>query len=416
MALLGGVIGAILGGLAEAAGKSAASSGRSSSSGSSGSSYSGGGSSSGASRSSNEPWYGRDPSGNPYKVDPATGRFVYMTDENKKWFPDDYGGSAGWTYGGGQAPTTQVDWNRILEGLLNQPDPRIDEYQRQLEELRRQQIYQPPTLSWQEAQGRAQSQLAPLYEQQLEQTLKAVDEDTIRRGFFGQLPAGVLRGSRAAQVEGAKNQAIANLANQMVGQSEQSALQQQGLAQQRWAAEAQMLQNALNAYQSSKQNKMANIMQLMALLQSQKDSDWEKKYKEEQFDWEKQYKQGQFDWEKDITERKFDWEKQITAQQQAAAAQRAAAAAAKAAKPSDAEIRTQNMATAAQKYIAMLDAGRKPEEIEKLILKDAYNNYMGGINTQELIDLIYLVATGAKKPNTDLDSITEEYIKELSRR
>ena len=347
-----------------------------------------------------------------------------MTEENKKWFPDDYGGTAGWTYGGGQAsvPSYEEMWQQ-----LNQPDPRIDEYQRQLEELRRQQMYQPPTLSWQEAQSRAQSQLVPLYEQQLEQTLKAVDEDTIRRGFFGQLPAGALRGARAAQVEAAKNQAIANLANQMVGQSEQSALQQQALAQQRWAAEAQMLQNALNAYQSSKQNKIANIMQLLALLQSQKDSDWEKKYKEEQFDWEKQYKQGQFDWEKDITERKFDWEKditerkfdwekQITAQQQAAAAQRAAAAAAKAAKLSDAEIRTQNMATAAQKYIAMLDAGRKPEEIEKLILRDAYNNYMGGINTQELIDLIYLVATGAKKPNTNLDSITLEDIMELSRR
>lgn len=94
----------------------------------------------------------------------------------------------------------------------------------------------PPVLSWEEAQARAQSRLNPLYEEQLEKTLEAVDRDTMKRGFFGQLPAAALRRSTAADIERAKMAAIAELANQLVGQSEASARAAEKMALEKWKA------------------------------------------------------------------------------------------------------------------------------------------------------------------------------------
>src|SRR5690606_33291142 len=72
----------------------------------------------------------------------------------------------------------------------------------------------------------------PLFDEQLQETLRRVDIENIRRGFFGQAPGAALSGARAADVERARAASIANLAEQMVGQSQQAALQAAALAQQ----------------------------------------------------------------------------------------------------------------------------------------------------------------------------------------
>lgn len=90
----------------------------------------------------------------------------------------------------------------------------------------------PPTLSYDEALRRAQDVLNPLYSQQIERALENVDRSSLARGFFGQAPAAALRRSTAAQLEADRASQVAALANQMVGQSEQNALQQQQLAAQ----------------------------------------------------------------------------------------------------------------------------------------------------------------------------------------
>lgn len=100
----------------------------------------------------------------------------------------------------------------------------------------------PPTLSWEEAMKRATETLTPIYDEQLQKTLEDVDKELIRRGFFGQLPGAVLSGERATDVERAKAAAIAALAGQMQGQSEQNALAQQQLAAQ-WALNNMQLMN-----------------------------------------------------------------------------------------------------------------------------------------------------------------------------
>lgn len=90
----------------------------------------------------------------------------------------------------------------------------------------------PPKLGWDEASRQAGEVLNPLYDKQLETTLSNVDKQSIGRGFYGQMPADALRGSRAADVETARAGQIAALANQMRGQSQQEAFQSQQLATQ----------------------------------------------------------------------------------------------------------------------------------------------------------------------------------------
>lgn len=102
-----------------------------------------------------------------------------------------------------------------------------------------------PTLSYDEAQKRAQDQLNPLYGETLQNALKAVDQSNIRRGFFGQLPGAALSRSTAADIGAKKAQAIGQLSNQLVGQSESNAQSRQALAQQAWGTQTNALLQAL---------------------------------------------------------------------------------------------------------------------------------------------------------------------------
>ncbi len=90
----------------------------------------------------------------------------------------------------------------------------------------------PPTLTLDEATDQAKGVLNPLYDQQLQDTLRQVDQHNLQRGFYGQLPGAALSRSTASEVERSRAGQIASLAQQMQGQSQQQALQQQQLAMQ----------------------------------------------------------------------------------------------------------------------------------------------------------------------------------------
>ncbi len=104
----------------------------------------------------------------------------------------------------------------------------------------------PPTLSYDEALEQAQGVLNPLYDEQLEKNLQAVDRGNLSRGFYGQMPGDALKLSRALDVERARAGQIASLAQQMQGQSQQQALQQQQLAAQYALGRGQQNQNWAN--------------------------------------------------------------------------------------------------------------------------------------------------------------------------
>ena len=100
------------------------------------------------------------------------------------------------------------------------------------------------------------------------QSLQNVDKDTINRGFFGQLPAAVLRRSTAAQVQAAENSAVGQLANQLVNQSEENAARQQQMALQQWQAENSLRQQAYDNAANEQKNNIANLLSIYASQQN----------------------------------------------------------------------------------------------------------------------------------------------------
>lgn len=173
-----------------------------------------------------------------------------------------------------------------------------------------------PTLSYEEALARAQDIYNPMYERATEEALEAVDKDSMRRGFFGQLPAAALRRTTAADLESKKNQQIAQLANQLQGQSEQNAMSQQRLAMQRAGTELEALLGALQNARSTYSNNQDDIVNLVTLLyeidQAEKDRQKENERYEREWNWkEKEYQDNRADkeWEKDWQERL--WKKDL---------------------------------------------------------------------------------------------------------
>jgi hypothetical protein len=80
-------------------------------------------------------------------------------------------------------------------------------------------------LSYDQAMSQADQALSSLYDKNVTNTLNALDKSSASRGFYGQAAADALKGSRAAEIQGQKSSAIANLASQLQGQSASNAAQ-----------------------------------------------------------------------------------------------------------------------------------------------------------------------------------------------
>lgn len=90
----------------------------------------------------------------------------------------------------------------------------------------------PPTLTMEEARRQAEAILNPLFNEQLQETLRQVQLANIRRGFFGQAPGAELSQRSAADIESRRAQNIAQLASQLQGMTWDQAAQHAQLAMQ----------------------------------------------------------------------------------------------------------------------------------------------------------------------------------------
>lgn len=118
------------------------------------------------------------------------------------------------------------------------------------------QFEQIPMLSQYDALQQAQSIVNPLFDQQLDNTMKNMDYQNMQRGFYGQLPGDVLKNARALDVERSRASQTSNLAQQLFQQSQANSLAQQQMQMNAWLNQQQLGQNwDLNQQQMANQQK-----------------------------------------------------------------------------------------------------------------------------------------------------------------
>lgn len=160
----------------------------------------------------------------------------------------------------------QSQWQQQLAQLQQQQQQQGANYQRQIDELMRklnEKPPEPPKLSQAEAKSRAEQQLNPLYDEMVPKAINAIDQDSIRRGFFGQMPAAERRASTTTDLNTRKAQAVGQLTNDIVNQEENNARSKLALAQQQRQAD---LGNMLNALQMSHQANQGNYNDMLAAI------------------------------------------------------------------------------------------------------------------------------------------------------
>ena len=113
---------------------------------------------------------------------------------------------------------------------------------------------------------------------------------------------------------------------------------------------------------------------------------------------------GQPTWDRQLQEKTeareaelFPSQKALT-QAQTAYYQRQAAGESKA---SDTDIKRANLSDAQKDIYSQLKSGISPQDIEAVIMENAYDYTMQGLDPQDLIDYAWYAATGAKKPKAE---------------
>lgn len=120
-------------------------------------------------------------------------------------------------------------------------------------------VSQDEAMGYDEALRISGQQIDPIYNDAMDQRMQEIDQDMLRRGFFGQAPMQSKVVMETAKMENKRAAEKAALANTLVGQSKQEAYQKAQLSSQERSAKVQALLQALNAAGAIKQNNIANI-------------------------------------------------------------------------------------------------------------------------------------------------------------
>ena len=83
-----------------------------------------------------------------------------------------------------------------------------------------------PTLTWDQALAMAEEQVNGAYSQNLDKQLDKLNTNALQTGFYGQLPTEQLRQNATAETEVARQQAVYELANQIMADSREEAQRQ----------------------------------------------------------------------------------------------------------------------------------------------------------------------------------------------
>lgn len=79
-------------------------------------------------------------------------------------------------------------------------------------------------MTWAEAQALARERMNPLYNQYIDQSMRNIDLQALRGGFYGQLPTEALRQQALAETEGNRTQAIIDYAQQLINADREGVL------------------------------------------------------------------------------------------------------------------------------------------------------------------------------------------------
>ncbi len=117
-------------------------------------------------------------------------------------------------------------------------------------------------LSYADAKKLADAQLGRDYDKALQNTMKSIDRQSLQQGFFGQLPTMDYKQRNADEITVNKEQALAQLAYQLMNDSEQDAL------------------NYANTMMNYNNSEWEKAYKERAYADSRTDTAWEKAYKE----------------------------------------------------------------------------------------------------------------------------------------
>lgn len=156
----------------------------------------------------------------------------------------------------------------------------------------------PPTMSQDEARRLAREQIDPVFDKGMEKSLEQVNKNSLRSGFFGQLPTVDQKGRIAGELEHDRASALAQLSNQLVGQSKQDAYTQANFMRTQQQDQLNTLLSALQLSGQQGQMRNQNIGNLIGLLTGLDDSNWQKGFQERQY----QDSRQDVAWNKGVTE------------------------------------------------------------------------------------------------------------------
>lgn len=174
----------------------------------------------------------------------------------------------------GSALPSQNTMNMLMQHMQQQQMNPVQEFKNIQSAIPQPQMGR--TISLEDAQRQSQQQIEPLFQQNLNRNLGSIQQDAIRRGFFGQLPTEGIKARAATESAVGLAAAINASANDMTNRSQAMATDQFRWDTNQRSQNVNMLANMHQQQREQVQQGFQNIMQMINHKASREDAAWQK--------------------------------------------------------------------------------------------------------------------------------------------
>lgn len=173
------------------------------------------------------------------------------------------------------APLDNVT-NTLMDKLLNGNTKNADDIYEQFMDIYNQESTAPRIISDAEGMAKAKDRYNTIYNDAFDRSMRNIDKNALRTGFYGQLPIEKLKSEAAANIESQRAGSINDLANELVAASRSANFSGRSLDMQEKGMQASLLSNAIQNWTNLTNQEIDKVKMVYDMLSYEDQKDWDR--------------------------------------------------------------------------------------------------------------------------------------------
>ena len=170
--------------------------------------------------------------------------------------------------------------NALFDKLINGSYKDPDDIYSQFMDIFNKEVDAPRIITDAEATAKAKDRYNTVYNDAFDKSMRNIDKNALRSGFYGQLPTAKLKSEAAANIESQRAGSITDLANQLISDSRSANFSERSLGMQEKGLQSNLLSSAIQNWSALSAQELDRLKTAYDVLSNEDQKVWDRELQE----------------------------------------------------------------------------------------------------------------------------------------